>query len=375
MELGSTECEVGMTVMQNEKTTIQETPIPAELRRRWLRDMALIREFELRTMQSYQEALIGGFCHVYNGQEAVAVGCTAATQPDDPIITAYRDHGHALARGMEPKYAMAEMFGRIGGSSKGMGGSMHLFDVRHHFYGGHGIVGGHIPVGVGLAFAAKYEWEVLKTGGKRVSLSFLGDGALNQGAVHEAMNLAAIYQLPAIVIVENNRYAMGTAIERATANADDLPSRAAAFGIPAWELDGMDVVSIYRTMKAIVDRCRENQEPAFVVMHTYRYKGHSMSDPQKYRSKDEIGEYEERDPIRRLAEQLRAEGALDDDEFKAMQKSIRTEVREAVRWAQESPEPSLEDELYSDVYAEPYGPYKTSDLPEMLRHDGDTKKG
>ncbi len=368
MDARTTEHGYGMTVMQKEKASASKS-IPAEMRLRWLRDMALIREFELRTMQSYQEALIGGFCHVYNGQEAVAVGCTAAVKPDDPIITAYRDHGHALARGMEPRYVMAEMFGRIGGCSKGKGGSMHMFDASKHFYGGHGIVGGHVPVGVGLAFAVKYEREVLKQGEKRVSLTFLGDGALNQGAFHEAMNLAALFQLPAIIVVENNQYAMGTHIARGTSNADDLSSKSAAYGIPAWEVDGMDVVKVYAQMKQVVDQCRDKQEPAFVVMHTYRYKGHSMSDPQKYRTKEELGEFEERDPIRVLAEQLREENILDDDGFKKLQKSVREEVRAAVRWAQESPEPDVEAELYADVYAEPFGPYKTSPKPEILADD------
>jgi pyruvate dehydrogenase E1 component alpha subunit len=348
------------------KTRSKTTRAPAEVRLRWLRDMMLIREFELRTMQAYQEALIGGFCHVYNGQEAIVVGSFAALQEDDPVITAYRDHGHGLARGMEPKYAMAELFGRRGGAAKGKGGSMHFFDARNHFYGGHGIVGGQIPLGVGLAFATKYENEVLGTGTKRVTLAFLGDGALNQGSVHEAMNLAAVLSLPVIVIVENNRYAMGTAIERGTSNAHDLSSKAAPYGMPAFEIDAMDCDVVYEQMQKIVDQVRESQSPAFVVMNAYRFKGHSMSDPQKYRTKEELSEYEAQDPIHRLASSLIDGGDMDEAAFTDLGKTVRAEVRDALKWARKSPEPDPETDLYSDVYVEPYGPYLPTTPPEIL---------
>lgn len=347
---------------------------PAETRRKWLRDMMLIREFELRTMQAYQQAKIGGFCHVYIGQEAVAVGCTASVRPEDPIITAYRDHGHALARGTEPRYAMAEMFGKIGGCSKGKGGSMHFFDKRTNFFGGHAIVGGQCPLGVGLAFACRYENEVLGEGSKRVCLAFMGDGALNQGGVHEAMNLAAVLELPCIFIVENNQYAMGTSIERGTANAHDLTARAAAYGMPGYVLDGMDCLSVYSGMKPVVDWCRDNQKPAFVDIRTYRYKGHSMSDPQKYRSKDEVTEYESSDPIRKLADQLIDESAFDDDRFKSMSKSVRDEIRAALKWADASPVPDM-SELYHDVFVEAHGPFTGTSLPEMLSHDPEPHGG
>ncbi len=343
-----------------------DKPSP-QMRLKWLRDMMLIREFETRTMQAYQEAKIGGFCHIYSGQEAVAVGCTAATRPDDPIITAYRDHGHALARGMEPKYAMAEMFGKITGCSKGKGGSMHLFDKRNHFYGGHAIVGGQCPLGVGLAFATKYENEVLEQGEKRVTLCFLGDGALNQGALHEAMNLSVVLKVPCIFIVENNGYSMGTSIERGTSMAHDLSVKAAAYGMDYRELDGMNVDTVYEGMQEIIEKCRREQTPAFINIRTYRFKGHSMSDPQKYRSKEEVQKFEEGDPIRTLSDALIAAGHLDESGLKEMQQSVQTEVREAVKFADESPDPDPQKDLYTDVFVDPPGePFQRGELPEML---------
>jgi pyruvate dehydrogenase E1 component alpha subunit len=337
---------------------------------RWLRDMLLIREFEVRTMQSYQNRKIGGFCHVYIGQEAVAVGCTAAVKPDDPIITAYRDHGHALARGMEAKYAMAEMFGKIGGCAKGKGGSMHLFDVPNHMYGGHGIVGAQTPVGAGLAFATKYQDEVISQGkSSRVTLCFLGDGALNQGAFHEAMNLASIFDLPVIFICENNGYSMGTAISRGTSMGHDITKKAIGYGIDAASLDGMDVMTVYNGMKPIVDSCRDASRPAFVEIRTYRYKGHSMSDPRKYRTKDEETHYETLDPITKLAEYLTNEHGLTEDEYKSIQKNVRQEVRDAVKWSDASPVPEL-SELFTDVYVEQWGPYRGTSHPEMMRERG-----
>lgn len=341
-----------------------------EQRLGWLRDMMLIREFELRTMQSYQQAKIGGFCHVYIGQEAVAVGCVAARNPKDPIITAYRDHGHSLACGTEPKYVMAEMFGKVTGCAKGKGGSMHLFDKRYHMYGGHAIVGGQTPLGVGLAFATKYENDVLAQGEPLVTQCFLGDGALNQGALHEAMNLAAVLEVPCIFIVENNGYSMGTSIGRGTSASEDLRVKAHAYGMEGHQLDGMDVTAVYGGMKAIVDKARETQKPDFVDIRTYRYKGHSMSDPQKYRSKDEVNEYEAGDPIRKLADALMESDVIDEDRFKALGKEIRDEVREALKFAEDSPEPDVATDLYSDVCVEPFGPYLPTSLPEMLEDDG-----
>ena len=339
--------------------------IPVALKKQWLRDMFLIREFEVRCMQAYQEKKIGGFCHVYIGQEAVAVGCTAAVQHRDPIVTAYRDHGHALARGMDPKYCMAEMFGKIGGCAKGKGGSMHMFDRANNLFGGHGIVGAQTPLGAGLAFACKYMDEVIDGGrNSRVALCFLGDGALNQGAFHEALNLAGLFDLPVIYVVENNGYSMGTAIARGTTMAHSLVTKAAGYGIDGYVIDGMDVVDVYAEMKRIADRCRATSRPAFVDMRTYRFKGHSMSDPRKYRTKEEEEVFEAEDPIGKLQRRLQAAGQLADDEFKAMQKSIRDRVRDCVAWSDASPPPPPE-ELFTDVYLEPWGPYTGSTQPEM----------
>jgi pyruvate dehydrogenase E1 component alpha subunit len=345
--------------------------LDSALLKKWLRDMLLIREFEVRTMQAYQNKQIGGFCHIYIGQEAVAVGCTAAARPEDPMITAYRDHGHALARGMEAKYCMAEMFGKIGGCAKGKGGSMHMFDRRNNLFGGHGIVGAQTPVGAGLAFATKYEDEVINEGkNSRVTLCFLGDGALNQGAFHEAMNLAGLLDLPVVYICENNGYSMGTSIERGTTMANDLSKKADAYGIESALVEGMDVLEVYFHMKAIIDRCREKSRPFFVDMKTYRYKGHSMSDPRKYRTREEEEKWETEDPIERLAIYLRNNRDFTEEEFKQLNADVRAEVRDAIKWAEQSPPPPPE-ELYTDVYTHPWGPYKGTSLPQMLREGGD----
>ncbi|MCA9285609.1 MAG: pyruvate dehydrogenase (acetyl-transferring) E1 component subunit alpha [Phycisphaerales bacterium] len=350
--------------------------LPAETLVGWLRDMMLIREFEVRTMQAYQDKKIGGFCHVYIGQEAVAVGCTAAAAPTDPMVTAYRDHGHALARGMDPRHCMAEMFGRIGGCAKGKGGSMHMFDKAHHLYGGHGIVGAQTPLGAGLAFATKYWDEVVNGGRSRsVTLCFLGDGALNQGAFHEAMNLAGLMNLPVIYVVENNGYSMGTAIGRGTTMAHDLSVKAAAYGIEAVVVDGMDVLAVYDGMKPLVDWCREECRPAFVDMRTYRYKGHSMSDPRKYRTRDEEERFESEDPIDRLVGHLERRKALDKESLAELNRDVKQQVRDSVKWAEASPPPPIE-ELFTDVYVDEWGPYRGTSLPEMLREDaGDAGSG
>ena len=337
----------------------------------WLRDMVLIREFEVRTMQAYQNRKIGGFCHVYIGQEAVAVGCTAAVTPKDPIVTAYRDHGHAIARGTPSRYLMAEMFGRIGGCAKGKGGSMHFFDRSREFYGGHGIVGAQTPLGAGLAFATKYEDEVIGGGqSKRVTLCFLGDGALNQGAFHEALNLAGIFDLPVLFCVENNGYSMGTSISRGTTMGDDITKKAIGYGMDSAVIDGMDVMSVYNGMRPVVDACRENSRPAFVELRTYRFKGHSMSDPRKYRTREEEERFESGDPIDRLASYLQEKRGLSEEAYKDMIREVREEVREAVEWAEASPIPPM-SELHHDVYVERIGPYTGTSLPQMLADDGE----
>ena len=342
--------------------------LPDEVLTQWLRDMLLIREFEVRTMQAYQNKKIGGFCHVYIGQEATAVGCVAAIEKKDPLVTAYRDHGHALARGMDPKYGMAEMFGRIGGCAKGKGGSMHFFDKDNELYGGHGIVGAQTPLGAGLAFSTKYEDEVIN-GGKntRVTLCFLGDGALNQGALHEAMNLSGLFDIPVIYCVENNGYSMGTSIDRGTTVADNISKKAEAYGMKGFIVDGLDVMNCYDGMKAIADECRETSRPAFVDIRTYRFKGHSMSDPRKYRTKEEEAQFESNDCIDKLSNWLLANRDFNEDDLKAMNKSVKQQIREAVKWAEASPEPDIKEELYKDVYVEEWGPWNGTSLPEMLQ--------
>ena len=348
-------------------TTGRRDPVDPALCRQWLRDMLLIREFENRCMQQYQDKKIGGFCHIYIGQEAVAVGCTAAVRPNDPIVTAYRDHGHALARGMAARHCMAEMFGKIGGCAKGKGGSMHMFDREHHLYGGHGIVGAQIPLGVGLAFACKYMDEVIDgRPNSRVALAFLGDGALNQGAVHEAMNLAGLLDIPCVIICENNGYSMGTSIHRGTTMGHDIISKAIGYGIDGYVVDGMDVLSVYHDMSAIVEKCRRESRPAFVDMRCYRFKGHSMSDPRKYRTPEEENQYTSDDPIGRLKLHLEERGELPEAVLKEMQKEIREEVRESIAWSEASPEPPMA-ELYHDVFVEPHGPFTGTSLPQMLQ--------
>ena len=337
---------------------------------KWLKDMYLIREFENRTAQAYQQAKIGGFCHLYTGQEAVAVGTINALNHDDPIVTAYRDHGHALARGMSPEACMAEMFGKITGCAKGKGGSMHMFDRPNWLFGGHGIVSAQNALGTGLAFAARYEWEVLGQaidGGeakKKVALSYMGDGALNQGVLHESMNLAGLLNIPVIYIVENNGYSMGTAIERGTTMASDLRKKAHAYGMRGEIIDGLDVIDLYNEFKPLIDWCREEQLPAFVDLKTYRYLGHSMSDPQKYRTKEEVDQYRSKDSIDRLASYLmntstdraKANGGrpvLSEQAFMDIQGEAKAAVQRALEFAENSPAPDVATELYSDVYLNP----------------------
>ena len=312
---------------------------------KYYRDMLLIRRFEEKAGQLYGMGLIGGFCHLYIGQEAVAVGVQESVrQGHDKIITGYRDHGHMLCAGMDPKEVMAELTGRIGGSSKGKGGSMHMFSREKHFYGGHGIVGAQVALGTGLAFAHKYNED----GG--VTLAYFGDGAANQGQVYESFNMAQLWKLPAIYIIENNQYAMGTSIERSSATTQ-LSQRGASFGIPGEQVDGMDVIAVRDAVKKAVDRARAGEGPYILEVKTYRYRGHSMSDPAKYRTKEEVDEVKKtRDPIDHIKTLLSAAKATE-DELKAIDNEIKAIVAEAVQFAQESPEPDP-SELYTDVYVE-----------------------
>jgi len=309
------------------------------------REMLLIRRFEEKAGQMYGMGLIGGFCHLYIGQEAVVVGIEHAIRPDDTVITSYRDHGHMLARGMDPKGVMAELTGRAGGYSKGKGGSMHMFSTERNFYGGHGIVGAQVPLGNGLAFALRYRGE------DRISVTFFGEGAANQGQVYETFNMAALWKLPILFIVENNRYAMGTSVERAKAGTE-LHRRGAPFGIPGDEVDGMDVAAVKAAAEKAAAYCRSGKGPMILEMQTYRYRGHSMSDPAKYRSRDEVQKMrEQKDPIDQLRKRLIADGVGDEAAFKAIDREVRAVVAEAAEFAQNSPEPDPA-ELYTDVYAD-----------------------
>ena len=312
---------------------------------RFYREMVLIRRFEERAGQLYGMGLIGGFCHLYIGQEAVAVGVQESVkQGHDKIITGYRDHGHMLAAGMDPKEVMAELTGRIGGSSKGKGGSMHMFDTATGFYGGHGIVGAQVALGTGLAFAGRYR------GDDSVAFVYFGDGAANQGQVYESFNMAQLWKLPAIYIIENNQYAMGTSIERSSSTTD-LSQRGASFGIPGEQVDGMDVLAVRDAVARAVKRAREGGGPYILEVKTYRYRGHSMSDPAKYRTKEEVDEVKKtRDPIDHIKTLLAAAKATE-DELKAIDAEVKAIVAEAVQFAQESPEPDP-SELYTDVYVE-----------------------
>jgi pyruvate dehydrogenase E1 component alpha subunit len=309
------------------------------------RDMLLIRRFEERAGQLYGMGLIGGFCHLYIGQEAVVVGMQSTIIDKDAIITSYRDHGHMLAAGMDPKGVMAELTGRRDGYSKGKGGSMHMFSREKSFYGGHGIVGAQVPIGTGLAFAHKYN------GDNNVSLTYFGDGSANQGQVSEAMNMAALWKLPVVYIIENNRYGMGTSIERSTA-ITELYKHGQAFGIPGEPVDGMDVLAVRAAGEKAVEHARSGQGPYILEMQTYRYRGHSMSDPAKYRTKEEVDKYRtERDPIDHVRKLMLDGKMADEASLKAIDAEIRKIVNDAAEFAQHSPEPDP-SELWTDVLAE-----------------------
>ena len=316
------------------------------------RNMLLQRRFEERAAQMYGRQKISGFLHLYIGQEALSTGAVFATRPTDPIITAYRDHGLGLARGMSTNACMAELFGKIDGCSRGKGGSMHFFDASKHFYGGHGIVGGQIPVGVGMAFAEKYK----ETGG--CSMTFFGDGAINQGAFHEAMNLAGLYDLPALIICENNLYAMGTAVDRASSEPD-LYKQAVGYNMTGAVVDGMDLFTVYAAFKELAEEARQGK-PSLIEVRTYRYRGHSMSDPQKYRTKEELEAKKDQDPIVRLKaylleRELSTNGALDQ-----IDEEVKQEVMDAVAFAEKSPLPPLET-MYEDIYTQADYPFITND--------------
>ncbi|MEQ9362567.1 MAG: pyruvate dehydrogenase (acetyl-transferring) E1 component subunit alpha [Rhodospirillales bacterium] len=309
------------------------------------RDMLLIRRFEEKAGQMYGMGLIGGFCHLYIGQEAVVVGMQSAIGKGDKVVTSYRDHGHMLACGMDPKGVMAELTGRRGGYSRGKGGSMHMFSREKNFFGGHGIVGAQVPLGTGLAFAHKYKGD----GG--VCMAYFGDGAINQGQVYESFNMAAIWSLPIIYVIENNKYGMGTSIERTSKNAD-LHTRGLAHGIEGVAVDGMDVLAVKDAAAQALTRCREGKGPVILEMKTYRYRGHSMSDPAKYRTKEEVQKVRrEMDPIDTLAHKLLEAKVVSEDDLKAIDKEVKALANEAAEFAQQSPEPDA-SELWTDVLVE-----------------------
>jgi pyruvate dehydrogenase E1 component alpha subunit len=319
------------------------SPSSPELKKLF-KDMLLIRRFEEKAGQLYGMGLIGGFCHLYIGQEAVVVGIQAVQKPQDTVLTSYRDHGHMLACGMSPGGVMAELTGRIGGYSKGKGGSMHMFSREKKFYGGHGIVGAQVPIGTGLAFGHKYNED----GG--VCLAYMGDGAINQGQVYESFNMAALWKLPVVYVVENNRYGMGTSQARACAG--ELYKRGEAYGIPGYQVDGMDVLAVREAAAGILDHARSGKGPVLVEMQTYRYRGHSMSDPAKYRTKEEVeGMRTQHDPIENLKSRMLETGSANDDDFKKIEAEIRGMVNAAADFAQTSPEPDP-SELWTDVLVE-----------------------
>ena len=321
-------------------------PERADRYRDWLRQMLLIRRFEEKAGEAYSLGKIGGFCHLYIGQEAVAVGSLAALGPDDYITCSYREHGHALARGITARTVMAELFGKAPGSSKGKGGSMHLFDASLGFLGGHGIVGGHIPLATGMAFAAKYRDT------EQVAVCYFGEAAVNNGAFHEALNMAALWKLPVIYLCENNRYGMGTALERASA-IYDISERASSYDMANEVVDGQDVLIMHAAMERAVERARADKVPTLLEVRTYRFMGHSMSDPihGHYRTKEEVEDQRKRDPISVWSQRLIAEGLTDEAAVKALDKEIVVEVEDAYRFADEAPDPEAE-ELYRDVYAD-----------------------
>jgi len=308
-------------------------------------NMLLIRRFEEKAGQLYGMGLIGGFCHLYIGQEAVVVGLEAAAEEGDKRVTSYRDHGHMLACGMNPDGVMAELTGRIGGYSKGKGGSMHMFSKEKHFYGGHGIVAAQVPIGAGLAFSDKYN------GTDRVTFAYFGDGAANQGQVYETFNMAALWKLPVIFVIENNQYAMGTAQKRST-SSPDIYTRGEAFGIAGQAVDGMNVLEVKAAGELAVKHCRAGKGPFILEVKTYRYRGHSMSDPAKYRTREEVQKMrEERDPIEYVRSLLLTGKHATEEDLKSIDKGIKKVVNASTDFAKESPEPDL-SELWTDIYAQ-----------------------
>jgi pyruvate dehydrogenase E1 component alpha subunit len=329
--------------MAKKKNDAPKTASDPALNRDLLRSMLLQRRFEERCAEAYALGKIGGFCHLYIGQEAVSTGTISLLRPDDYIITTYRDHGQALARGMHPRAVMAELFGRSDGCARGKGGSMHMFDKSLNFLGGHGIVGAHVPLGTGVGFAIKYR------GGDQVCICFMGESVVNTGAFHEALNMAALWKLPVVYIIENNRYGMGTALERASA-IHDIYERGASYNMPRAVCDGQDVFAVRTSMQEAIERARIEQTPTLVEVRTYRFMGHSMSDAVSgtYRTKDELEEYLKRDPIMLLRMHMQEEGELTEEDLHTLDEETKVVVQDAWDFAEQSPEPPVEA-LFEDV--------------------------
>src|SRR5712691_8993220 len=332
----------GHEAAKNDQTTRVEDQDRAALVELY-RLMLLIRRFEEKSAEAYSMGKIGGFCHLYIGQEAVAVGAISAVRTDDYVLTSYREHAHAIAKGISPEAVMAELFGKAGGCSRGKGGSMHMFDKNVNFLGGHAIVGGQIPLATGVAFATKYR------GTDQVTLCFFGEAAVNQGAFHESLNMAQLWKLPCIYICENNRYGMGTSLERSM-SSQNVAQKAREYDLASEFVDGMDVIAMRRATQRAVKRARNESLPTLIEARTYRYMGHSMSDPGKYRTRAEIEKYQERDPIKLFTATLKENKVLTDSDLSDMEAEIKEQIEQAVRFAEESPEPDPK-ELYTNVYA------------------------
>ncbi|MEB2779470.1 pyruvate dehydrogenase (acetyl-transferring) E1 component subunit alpha [Algoriphagus sp. C2-6-M1] len=315
----------------------------------WYESMLLMRRFEEKAGQLYGQQKIRGFCHLYIGQEACASGAISALTKDDKWITAYRCHAHPLGLGTDPGAIMAELYGKATGTTKGKGGSMHIFDKEKNFMGGHGIVGAQIPMGLGMGFAEKYK------GTKNLAICYMGDGAVRQGAFHEALNLAMLYKTPVIFVIENNGYAMGTAVKRSS-NVEDLSTLGESYDMPSFAVDGMNVEAVHEAVAEAADRARRGDGPTLLEMRTYRYKGHSMSDPQKYRTKEEVEEYKQRDPMEQVLATIKENNILSEEEIEEIVKGVKQKVTDAVKFAEESPWPDGQD-AFKDVYIQEDYPF------------------
>lgn len=315
----------------------------------WYESMLLMRKFEEKCGQLYIQQKFGGFCHLYIGQEAILAGLVSAMAKDDNLITAYRDHAHPLALGTDPNLVMAELFGKRTGTSKGKGGSMHMFDKERNLFGGHGIVGAQIPLGAGIAFADKYRGE------KKATYCFMGDGAVRQGALHETFNMAMTWKLPVVFVIENNNYAMGTSVKR-TSNVHDLSKLGLSYDMPSRSVDGMSCEAVHEAFLEAGEHARSGKGPMLLDIKTYRYKGHSMSDPGTYRTKEEVADYKGKDPINQVLKTIQENNFLSEEEIKKIQDKVKKQVEEAVKFAEESPEPDP-SELYEDVYYQEDYPY------------------